>query len=645
MKKTLKIISVVLGVVVILLIAGAIIASLTFNPNRYKGEITRLVREQTGRTLTIGGKISLSFFPWIGAEVGSVSLSNAPGFGGGPFAQVSKLGVRVKLLPLLRRKVEVDKIIIDGLKLNLVKDRYGHGNWQGLAGHGKPIATAPAKPSASPIAGLFVSGVSVQHSELVWDNEQSGQRYTIRNLDFRTGQLSSGRMTDINLGFDLNSGSPPLHTRVTLKSRLAIDLARQTLDAPTTTVEAAGVKVRITDLKGTKILDAPKLGGNLEIPLFNARALMNRLGLRYQPNDQNALTKVAFHGPFNVSTGEVELSRFRLNLDSSTLTGSFRLSDFAHPAYRFDLDLDKIDLDNYLPHSAASTPAAGTPPQAATNRPSVVLPLAGLRALDVNGILKVQKLTATNIRTSDISASILAKNGVIVLNPLQAKLYGGSYHGSFRIDARGRAPYFSMDERLQDVQIGALLKDMQAFSHFTGTGNLAFKLNSHGLTPQQITSNLNGNGAFALHNGNIEGVDLLTIINQTRAIASQMRGKPVGAQASGGGATVFNSLTGTLQVVNGVAHNNDLVLDSPALAATGSGTANLITQSLDYTLRATLDRDNPSKAVTVPVTIRGPFSALRYSVDWSDIIKQQAEKTLKEQLKKQLNQGLRRLLQ
>ncbi len=643
MKKILRIIGVVAAAVVVVLVVAAIILSLTFNPNRYKGEITQIVKAQTGRTLTIGGKISLSFFPWIGAEVGSVSLSNAPGFGSMPFAQVSKLGIRVKLLPLLRKKIEVDEIIVDGLRLDLVKNHAGVGNWQGLTKPGKPAPAAPARPSAPPVAGLFVNGVSVQNSEVAWDDQQTGKHYTVRNFDLQTGQLGSGHMTDVNLGFDLSSGSPPLKTRVTLKARLAVDLEKQTLDAQSVSLSAAGMQVRISDLKGTKIIDAPSFSGKLDIPAFNARRLMAKLGIHYDPSDRNALTRIAFSGPFSASKSALKLGPFRLGVDRSTLSGTFALYDFAHPAYRFNLGLDSIDLDSYLPRPSAAAGQKKQPP--ATKRPAVVLPLATLRALNVNGIIKIQKLIATNIHTSDVTASVLARNGLVVLNPLQAKLYGGSYHGSFRMDARGRVPSFSMNEKLQAVQVGPLLRDMQAFNHFTGTGNLAFILDSHGMTPAEITSNLNGNGSFSLRNGQIKGMNLLKIINETRAIAAQFRGKPVGAQTSGSDNTVFSSLTGTIHVVNGIAHNNDLVLDSPALAATGGGSANLMAQNLDYTMRVTIDRDNPSKRLTVPVTVRGPFSALKYSVDWSDIVKKQAEKAVKKELQNKLNEGLRRLLQ
>ncbi len=646
MKKTLKIVGIVLGILILLIIAGIIVLTLTFDPNQYKGQITRIVKEQTGRELTIGGKISLSIFPWIGAEIRSVSLSNAPGFGSQPFAQVGELGVKVKLLPLLHKQVVVDQIIIDGLKLNLAKDRAGRTNWAGLGGKG--ASAAPAKPEAkstSPLPGLLVSGVTVSNSEVVWDDQASGARYTVRNLDFKTGEISPGRMTDMQLAFDFQSGNPPLRTRVTLKARLAVDPQKQTLDAPSVSLEAAGVTIKLTNLKGRKIIDAPTFSGNLDIPAFDARPLMQTFGVKYKTADKSALSKVSFSGPFSASTNAVESKNFRLGLDDTTMHGSFSLRDFAHPAYRFDLNADSIDVDRYLPPSQPATKNESRQPAAQAQPTPVVLPLAALRSLNVTGSVSVQKLKATGLRSTDVSARLVAKDGVISLNPMQAKLYGGSYSGSADVDARGRTPVFKMDEKLADVQIGPLLKDMQKFDYFSGTGNLAFNLSARGLNANEITSSLNGNGSFAVHNGKIQGVDLLKIINQTRAIAAQVQGKPVRAQTASGDETVFDRITGTVRVVNGVAANNDLTLQSPALGATGKGSANLVAQNMNYVLRVVINQDNPDNRTTVPVIISGPFSALQYSVDWGEILKEQAQKAVKKEIQKQLNEGLRKLLQ
>ena len=60
-------------IAVVALFAVATIAiSLFFDPNDYRDDIVAKVKETTGRDLAIEGEISLTFFPWIGADVGAV---------------------------------------------------------------------------------------------------------------------------------------------------------------------------------------------------------------------------------------------------------------------------------------------------------------------------------------------------------------------------------------------------------------------------------------------------------------------------------------------------------------------------------------------------------------------------------------------
>ena len=81
MKKTLKILAIVFGGLLALLIVLAVALTLLFDPNDYKRDIIKLVKDKTGRELTIEGKLGWSFFPWIGIETGRLARSNAPGFG------------------------------------------------------------------------------------------------------------------------------------------------------------------------------------------------------------------------------------------------------------------------------------------------------------------------------------------------------------------------------------------------------------------------------------------------------------------------------------------------------------------------------------------------------------------------------------
>ena len=114
MGKLFKILAWLLLVVVVLIGTAVVVAPLVLDPNDFKGDIITQVKERTGRDLKIEGDLKLSVFPWLGIEIGGVELGNAPGFGDQPFAAAKSAAVRVKLMPLLDKELEVDTIGIDG---------------------------------------------------------------------------------------------------------------------------------------------------------------------------------------------------------------------------------------------------------------------------------------------------------------------------------------------------------------------------------------------------------------------------------------------------------------------------------------------------------------------------------------------------
>jgi AsmA protein len=355
--------------------------------------------------------------------------------------------------------------------------------------------------------------------------------------------------------------------------------------------------------------------------------------------DKAAPVKLALKSRVTASSDALKLANVDLKVDGSRLTGGIDIRNFASPALRFDLALDRIDLDRYLP-ATPEKPAAASGKNAAAEKP-VELPLATLRSLDVNGKLRIQDLKAFNLRSKDIQTRIVAKGGLITLGPNQAKLYDGIYRGQTVMDVRGKVPQYRMDESLEHVQIGPLLKDMQLFAHYTGTGNVALKVTAQGFEANQIKKSLNGTANIAFRDGKIEGVDLVKLVDQARALYDVAKGKPVSVKAQSSDSTVFKSLTANVNITNGIARNEDLNLDGTNLRATGRGSADLVRETLDYRLKVTVAGESKSKGTTVPVIIGGTFTNPSYNVDFGEILKQETQK----QLEKQLQKGLEQLLQ
>ena len=132
------------GVLLAAIIAVAIFAA-TFDPNQYKPQIVDLVKDRTGRTLTMDGKIGLTFFPKIGAEVEKVTLSEPKSTKS--FARIEEARVALALLPLLRKQVIVDQVTLSGLAVDLVRYKDGRTNFDDLLGKKKPDEPAPKAPA------------------------------------------------------------------------------------------------------------------------------------------------------------------------------------------------------------------------------------------------------------------------------------------------------------------------------------------------------------------------------------------------------------------------------------------------------------------------------------------------------------------
>jgi AsmA protein len=631
LKKSLKILAIAAASLIALFILLVVGLTLFLDPNQFKGRIIETVKAQTGRELRIDGKLGWSFFPWIGIETGKLELGNAPGFGPEPFARLDGAGAKVQLLPLLRKQIVVDTVFLDKLMLNLARNAAGKTNWDDLT---KP-SKAEEKPAEKPAAGreLGIGGVSIKkidirQADVTWSDQSTGAHYAVHNLDLKTGTIGIGQPLDVNLAFDFESGQPAMRTRVSLTSRLAFDPAAQTLDVTALSLSAHDLSL-LASLKATHVLEAPEVSGTLELKPFNPRTLMDKLGVKYDSADKKALSTLALKTRFAATGDSAELKDLALTLDDSRLSGTLGIRHFARPAYRFDLAVDRIDLDRYLP-APAPAPTGAKSGAAAAPAP-VEIPLSLLRALALQGRLRVQQLTAFNLHSTDAVVQVSADNGLITLGPNQAKLYGGKYAGRTALDVRGKTPLLNIDESVSGIELAPALKDALRFDKFAGTANLGAKLTARGLDANQIKATLSGNADFAVKDGAIKGVNLKKMSD---AIAAAIRDKSyqklteIVPQA--GDETRFTHLSGTAQIKNGVVQNNDLKIQSPDLLnVSGKGSVNLPKETLDYTVILG----------SYPLGIGCTFAKPCFRPDWNAILKQKLEGKV-EQKKEKLEQKL-----
>ena len=265
------------------------------DPNDYKPQIVAFVRDETGRTPNLEGKIGLKLFPRIGLNLGKASLSGPQGKG--QFASMDSAMLDMAWLPLLHGSLEVDRIAIDGLHVRLVRHSDGTTNYDDLAG-GK--AGDARKPE------FDIGGIAVANSSVSLEDEKTGSKRVFDGISLATGRLKEGVHTGFSLGLVMKDAAG--ESKLSLKSGLLPGSESYRLDG--IDLEFSGGKHAIA-VKGEAEIDMEQRSASADLS-----------------------------GKF----------------DDSHVRAKLAVKHFASPAYRFDVGIDRLDADRYLAGSRDSGP-------------------------------------------------------------------------------------------------------------------------------------------------------------------------------------------------------------------------------------------------------------------------------------------------
>lgn len=172
-----------------------------------------------------------------------------------------------------------------------------------------------------------------------------------------------------------------------------------------------------------------------------------------KPADLSALKTLLLDG--NLKVGSIAYDKYRIanlalgvkadgqtlsvaplsaKFDDSQIKGSVGISHFEKPLYTFDLDIDKVDADRYIPASDPKAAAA----------PAKPLDLSALKALNANGSLRIGSLKYGKVQSSNIRIDLKADGEKLSLNPFAAKIDDSQVQAVLGI-TRFQNPQFSFD--------------------------------------------------------------------------------------------------------------------------------------------------------------------------------------------------------
>ena len=447
---------------VVVLLIGVAAAALVYlvDWNDFRDTIQVQAKKHTGRDLVIAGDLKPSIFPWLGVSIGDISLANAEGFGETPFAQMGSADIKVKLLPLLKKEVNVRTVELQGLSLDLQRAADGTSNWDDLVKSGDTATesdneTTQNEGDSPAINALSVGGITVSDANISWNDAQSGTDAKLAGFNLQTNAIELQKPFDLTTDFSLSSNSLGLAADVNGSGEVAVDLENQMyslsgltlqtnavgdalpngkLDATLNADILARLSEQTVSVKGLSLdalglilsgnidvanLDtAPAVAGQLSSNEFNPLDLFATLGIDAPTTaDDSVLKTASLSMALDATQSSASLNDLTIKLDDTTFSGTASVPSLAGDIspLRFNFGVDAIDLDRYLPPVAEesasgsdNTTSAGGP--AATGDEPIDLPLELLRQLDIEGQFNVGTVKVRNLTTSDIAVPITANN-------------------------------------------------------------------------------------------------------------------------------------------------------------------------------------------------------------------------------------------
>ncbi|WP_109313353.1 AsmA family protein [Ruegeria sp. AU67] len=593
--------------IVFLLVAvfGLVIGALLLMPgDKLATILAEQVRTQTGRDLKLTGDVNLSFWPVLGLETGPVTFGNAQWAGPEPMLSAESLAVGVDATALISGDLRIKRVIADNPALRLELSD-GRGNWELSA----PANTA----SAGAASGAVPQG---QQGEVTLDH----LKLTNARLVYIENGATKFDFANVNLTASWPNVSAPLQVQAQMAvpgGAVDVDLKIQDLPA-----YASGA-VTPLDLTMTapggefgfagRVNLAGEMDGRLLAKTTNTERMLAAFGQAGVgvPLGLGREADVAGQMTYT-SDGRISLRNLVALLDNNRLTGEADIVISDPPQITARLEGGDLDLTQFNDTlGGAGGGSAPSPDQGWSTTPIDASALAlanGKIRLKANSIA-VPGLT---LGPSDLTLNLDRSRAVLQMNP--ATLFSGHLNGQVVANNRnGLSVGGKLTADGMDVQ--QALSALGEIERLSGTGSGSFEFLGVGQTEDQIMRSLSGKGRVDVGRGVISGFDL-----------DRLMGRSGGER----GTTVFNSLSASFTMDQGVLWNNDLLMSLDNFRADGSGRVGIGNRDIDYLFTPVALRANSGNGIAVPVKIVGPWSNPSIKPDLTKAIEAVAEGKTKE---------------
>ncbi|OGW17280.1 MAG: hypothetical protein A3G93_05300 [Nitrospinae bacterium RIFCSPLOWO2_12_FULL_45_22] len=574
----------VLGVVsaaIVLLVVAVYVILLRYNYNGLKPEITRAVKDDTGRELTLGGDISLKigFTPALVVE--DVIFQNAPWGSQPELAKIKRFEIKVRLFPLLYRRIEVKRLILIEPKILFETDISGKSNLAFETTKKQDLTKGKDETKVGGdwnLAALTFNELQIEKGRITYIDHGLKKTYVATVGTLMATATSSESPTKLNLKGAYNDG--PFEVRGNLCP----------LTAFINPIKVWPVNLAVKTESATLTLD-----GTVKDPLARHGIELNFTLKGKDLASFKQLSGEALHlkGPFDISgriadtaRNAYSISNLKIMQGENDLSGRVELN-FAEnrPKVTAVLSAQKLDLRPYFQVG----PNIEKAPKNSSKRagkgdkifPDHPLPLDTLRQADADVKIQAAQVLLPNLPLNGLDMDTVLKNGALTVKPFKAVVGKGSMDGHLSLQSQGKVASLTIVLKINKLDISYLTKELKSTKGLEGNLDVDIDIRARGASIAGFMGDLNGKTVLVMGKGRVVNkyIDILggdLSASLFRLLNPFREEKPY---------TSINCFVSGFNIKDGVASTTALALNTDYMVVVGEGEINLKTERLNLSLK------------------------------------------------------------
>lgn len=558
------------------------------------------VEAQIGRDMSVGGNADLKIFPNLVVVADQVRVANADWSDRGAMMTADRLDVSVSVAALFGGDIVISRLSLIRPDILLERNESGQANWVFGSDQPKMRNTSQTENEADQAVGsdgTDVPLIEIPIAEIVegqvrYSDHMSGQNITVSDISAELRMPSLDQ--PVTFAGALTYGARPL----TLAASVQLPE-----DFGTTTPIPFGAEVTVSgggalSINGTATM-AGNVTGDLVLDLSSTQTFLSAFDVAVSGLTKNLGATVQASTNLILGDGALSLTDMVAQLGGNRLSGllSAQFSEILYVSGA--LNVGTLDLRRANGAAPKLGDGNGTSTAATTGWPQDPLDLGALGLVNADLGVTGDALITDTLRIDGFSGQVRIENARAVFTLDELNAYRGTGAGEFVLNARNG---LSTAIRFQGnaVDLSPLMSDMLDVKSIEGRANVNLDLLGVGSSVDGIMKSLSGTAGFNVDSGRWTGVDLDSLLRSGDTTP---------------GTTVFDNLSASSTLKNGVASNDDLIFSLPSFETRGAGQIDIGNRNLDYTLTPNAKSARAGEGLAIPVRIHGSWEVPKFQPD------------------------------